>query len=252
MPKLSLCPLNLFSFFNCRLNQDQNQAPETGANYQTARPGEDLNINSQLIAINNMVITNLTVKKVLLHLLKDYSNTHTVTSLAKELGISRVGMWKMLKRLGKNKYLLLTAVGTGKTSAAVITLNWEHPLLEKTLSFYLTEEALKQRRWQVNFIGLEQLNLFVIMYGSILNHPQQANDIDILGVANKNNFVKVQKVIDQVQKIQSKKIHSINFTVNELKLELKKSNLAIRGAIRTGVVLFGQENFIKFMKEMAT
>lgn len=198
-----------------------------------------------------MVTRNLTAKKVLLRLLKDFSRAHTITTLAKELGLSRVGIWKILKRLEGEKYLSLKTVGTGKTSTFIITLNWENSLVEKSLSLYLTEETLEQKRWQVNFKELETVADFVIIYGSILSSPQQAKDIDVLGIASKNNLLKVQKILDKVQKTQFKKIHALNFTVNEFKTELKKPNKAFIDALKKGVILFGQENFVMFIKEIA-
>ncbi len=194
------------------------------------------------------VTRDLTVKKVLLHLLKDCSSTHTITALAKELGLSRVGVWKILKKLEGGKYILLKKVGAGRTSTSLIMLNWDNTLAEKTLSLYLTEEALKQRRWQVNFVDLERVTDFVILYGSILQSPQQASDIDLLGIASKKNLVKIQNAVDKVQKIQSKKIHSINFIKSEFKTELRQQNKAFIDAIKKGIVLFGQDQFVKFMR----
>src|SRR3989344_5167897 len=191
-----------------------------------------------------MVTRDLTAKKVLIHLIKDFSSTHTITTLAKELDLSRVGVWKILNRL--NKYIFIKSVGTGKTSTSIITLNWENPLVDKTLSLYLTEEAVEQRRWQVNFSELEKATNFVILYGSILHSSQKAKDIDIFGIAPKKNFVKIQVIIDKVQKAQSKKIHSINFSESEFKSELRKPNKVFIDAIKKGVILFGQENFVKF------
>ncbi|HLC97891.1 MAG TPA: hypothetical protein VJC21_03875 [Candidatus Nanoarchaeia archaeon] len=198
-----------------------------------------------------MVTSNVATKSVLLHLLKDFYSTHTISLLAKELGLSRVGIWKILKKFESSKYVLLKNVGTGKTSAFIITLNWENPLVEKLLSLYLTEEALKQKRWQVNFIDLERVTNFVILYGSILPSPQQANDIDILGIASKKNLVKIHTVLEKAQKTQSKKIHSINVIESEFKAELKKQNKAFIDAVKKGVILFGQDKFVMFMKGMA-
>lgn len=197
-----------------------------------------------------MITANLAPKKALLHLLKDFSSTHTITALAKELGLSRVGIWKILKKLEEGKYLSLKSVGKGKTSTSIVKINWENPLVEKTLSLYLTEEAIKQRRWQVNFTELEKVVYFSILYGSILYSSQEAGDIDILGIAPKKSFVKVQIAIDKAQKTQSKKIHAINFTESEFKAELKKPNKAFIDAIKKGIILFGQENFVKFMREI--
>lgn len=197
-----------------------------------------------------MVTGDLTATRVLLHLLKDFSSTHTITTLAKGLGLSRVGIWKILKKLEERKFIILKAVGRGKTSTFLVSLNWENPLAEKTLSLYLTEEAVKQRRWQVNFTELEKVINFAILYGSVLHSPKEAGDVDLLGIAPKKNFVKIQAVIDKVQKTQFKRIHAINFTESEFKVELQKPNKAFIDAVKKGIILFGQENFVKFMKEM--
>ena len=197
-----------------------------------------------------MVTRDMTSKKVLLRILKDFSSIHTITALAKELGLSRVGIWKMVKKLEAERYITLKTVGSGKTNTSMLALNWDNPLVEKILSLSLTEEALKQRRWQANFIGLGSVTDFVILYGSIVHSPQQAHDIDIVSVASKKNFIKIQKTIDEVQKILSKKIHAINFTESEFKAELKRQNKAFIDAVKKGVILFGHENFVRFMKEI--
>lgn len=211
-------------------------------------PCKYLYINYWLITINNMVLDDDAPKRVLLYLLKDLSGAHTTTAVATELGISRVGAWKILKKLRSEQFITLKAIGKGKTSASLASLNWENPLVEKTLSLYLTEEAMQQRRWMVNFADIRKLVDFVILYGSILRSPQEAGDIDIVGVASKGNFVKLHMVINTIQKTQSKKIHSINFTAGEFKAELKKSNKAFIDAVNHGIVLFGQESFVAFVK----
>ncbi len=198
------------------------------------------------------MITEQSTQKLLLYLLKDFSNTHTITTLAKELNLSRVGTWKILKRLEQEKYLLLRPIGTGKTSTYTIHLHWENPLVEKIIAFYLLEEALHQKRWQINFSKLENITDFVILFGSILHSPKEANDIDIVGITIKNNFIKIQTAIDLIQKTQLKSIHSINFTPREFKSELRNDNKAFINAIKKGIILFGQEKFVKFMKEITT
>lgn len=197
-----------------------------------------------------MLITNSTPKRIILILFKNFSKTHTITSLARELKISRVGVWKILKKLQEKKFITLVPIGSGKTNTSVIKLNWENILIEKSLALHLTEEALKQRRWKVNFIELKKVVDFLILHGSILYSPQKANDIDIIGVTQKKKFIKIQKIIDKIQKTQIKKIHAINFTKNEFKQELIKPNKAFVDAIKKGVILFGQEKFIKFMKKI--
>ncbi len=186
-------------------------------------------------------------KGILKILLKDFSVEHTITSLAKETGMTRVGTWKVLKKAELDKLILLSQAGKGKTSTYLVRLNWESLLLKKLLSLALTEDAMKHQRWLNNFSELENKMDFLIIYGSILHYPKEANDIDILGIVpNKNKFLEIEEAVKKIQKTQLKKIHILNFTLQEFKQELQKPNKALIEAVKKGVVLFGQDKFIKF------
>ncbi len=186
--------------------------------------------------------------KILKILLKEISINPTITFLAKEIGMSRVGTWKILKKLEAGKLITLSPIGEGKTSANIISLNWENSIIEKTLSLALTQDALKNQRWLSSFEELENKVDFLLIYGSIIHSPKEANDIDVLGVTNKNEFLEIEESIKMIQKVQIKKIHAINFTPAEFKGELEKPNKVFIDAIKKGTILFGQEKFIEFMK----
>mgnify|MGYP001612569129 CR=1 FL=1 len=190
--------------------------------------------------------------KILKILLKDFTIKPTITFLAKEIGLSRVGTWKLLKKMQSERLIVLSKIGSGKTSIYSISLKWDNPLVEKNLALCLTEDALKNQRWMNNFAELENKVDFLLLYGSIINSPKEANDIDILGItSSKNKFIEIEEAIKKIQKTQMKKIHAINFTPTEFKQELEKPNKALINAINKGVILFGQEKFIKFIKGMA-
>ena len=189
---------------------------------------------------------------VLKIILKDISKKHTITSISKERGISRVGSWKLLKELEKENLIRMVPIGHEKTSVLEISLKWDNPILEKTLALLLTEDALKQNKWRYNFKELENYVDFLILFGSIIHSPKEANDVDILSlVLNEKSFIKIGKIISDIQITQDKKIHAINLTEKELKQELKEKNKAYIEALKKGVVLFGQESFIKFIKEIS-
>ena len=190
---------------------------------------------------------------IMMVLLKGFSKQHTVTSLAFKLKMSRVGMWKVLKRMETEKYINLAPVGSGATSTYIIHLNWGNFLIEKSLALSLAEETSTQRRWRANFAELENKVDFLILFGSILHSPKTAGDIDLLGVISaKKNFHKTQKITDKTQLTLTKKLHLLCFTSLELKQELMKNNPALIDAIAKGIVLYGQENFIKFIKELTS
>ena len=191
-----------------------------------------------------------TPQRIMLVLLKALIVKYTATSLSKELKMSRWGIWKILKKLESEELITIESLGTGKTSTRTIKLNWNNVLTEKVLALYLAQEALKYKRWRFNFEKLEKEVEFLILFGSILQSPKQANDIDILGVTKENKIGKIGNIVLKIQQTQNKKIHSINFTKKELKQELKERNKAFIDAIKEGIVLFGQEKFVRFMKEM--
>lgn len=188
--------------------------------------------------------------KILKILLKDFTIKPTITFLAKEISMSRVGTWKILKKLEAEKLIILSPIGAGKTSAYSISLNWENPIVEKALSLALTEDALKNQKWLSNFAELEDKLDFLLIYGSIIHSPKEANDLDVLGVTNKNKFLEIAESIKKIQKTQIKKIHALNFTPAEFKGELEKPNKIFIDAIKKGIILFGQEKFIKFIKSI--
>jgi len=194
---------------------------------------------------------NESSSKILKILLKDFTIKPTITSLAKQIGLSRVGTWKLLKKMQSEKLIALSKIGSGKTSTYSISLNWDNPLVEGNLVLSLTEDALKNQRWTNNFAELGTKVDFLILYGSIINSQKEANDIDVLGiVSNKNRFIEIDKCIKNIQKTQIKKIHALNFTLAEFKQEIGKPNKAFIDAIKKSIVLFGQEKFIKFIRNM--
>jgi predicted nucleotidyltransferase len=91
----------------------------------------------------------------------------------------------------------------------------------------------------------------LIIFGSILNASKEANDIDILAIVkNKNSFRMIDSITLKIQKTQSKKIHMIDLTEEEFANELKKQNKAYLDAIKKGIVLFGIDDYIKFIKSL--
>ena len=195
-----------------------------------------------------MKTENHTADKVLSILLKEPFAMHTATSLAKVLNITRQGIWKTISKLAENNLINLEYVGGAKTSTATMKLNWLNPVTEKTLSLILTKESLKQQRWRVNFAELEKNVKFLVLFGSMLNNQKEANDIDILAVVNKKKFKAVEEITAKAQQTQIKKIHLVDLTDREFGQELKKTNNAYIDAIKKGVILYGQDNFIQFMR----
>ncbi len=193
---------------------------------------------------------NTVTRNLICTLVKEFSSPNTASSLAQQLQMSRWGVWKIIKKLEKEELILLQATGKGKTSTQTIHLNWKNTLTEKTLTLALAQQAETYRRWKFVFANLDQVADFVILFGSILHSPKTAEDIDILTVAKETTLLKINTQLNIIQKTQGKKIHAHNFTSKEFRQELQKPNKVFLDALRRGVVLFGQEKFSKFMREL--
>lgn len=190
-----------------------------------------------------------TFEKILKILIKEPFFEHTATSLSLSLGMTRQGLWKILRKLSKDKFISLKSINNTKRSAVRIDLEFKNLLTLKTLSLILTKEALNNERWRFELAELEKYSHFIILFGSILTKPKEAKDIDILAVLDKKNFKAIGEVKNKIQKTQAKKIHLIDLTKEEFKNELKKQNKAYIDALKKGVILFEQDNFIKFIGE---
>ena len=190
-----------------------------------------------------------TTERILIALLKEPFTRYTVTSLAKTLNLTRQGLWKSLNTLVASKLIILEPIGDTKKSAVKIGLQWRNPITIKMLSLLLTKESSEYERWRANFAELENYTSFVILFGSIIHSPKEANDIDILAiVTDKNHFKIVSEVVSRMQKTQARRIHLIDLTDTEFKDELKKQNRAYLDALKKGIVLFGQDNYISFVE----
>ncbi|MBU2523049.1 MAG: HTH domain-containing protein [Nanoarchaeota archaeon] len=197
-----------------------------------------------------MEIENKTSEKILKILVKEPFTDHTATSLAKILGVTRQGLWKTLNKLSKDKLISLKSIADTKKSAVKIDIELKNPLTIKTLSLLLTKESLNYERWRSNFAELERYSDFIVLFGSMLRNPKGASDIDLLAVMDKKNFKPVNEIKSKIQKTQAKEIHLIDLTKEEFVKELKKQNRAYLGALKEGIILFGQDNFLKFMEEL--
>ena len=201
------------------------------------------------IVISNMETITPYQMRIALLLLKDFSTMHTITSIGKGLGMTRSGIWKVLAKLKKENYITLET--TEEKSLLIPKLNLRNELLEKYLNFALSKEAKEHERWIFNFTEAKEHVSFFILYGSVLKSYAKAKDLDVIGIIpDRKSFKKLHESLDKIQKSESKRIHTINFTESEFREELLKPNKAFVEAVKKGVVLFGQEEFIKFMKKL--
>ena len=107
--------------------------------------------------------------------------------------------------------------------------------------------------YPTNFAELEKHVSFLLLFGSILHSPKEARDIDIFAVIdNKKEFKTIDEIMLKIQGTQPKKIHFIDLTESEFEQELNNRNKAYLDALAKGIILYGQENFIRLIKRLQT
>jgi predicted nucleotidyltransferase len=177
-------------------------------------------------------------------LFKEFLTPYNSRSISKIVGISHAGAFKILKKLEKREIVKPKRIG----KAVIYSLNLENPVACKEVEMALIMEAQNFRRWIEEFKQLQGRVNFLILFGSITRNEKQANDIDILIVADKNNFREIKKIVEERDKLSNKKIHFLFQTEGDFRQDVSAKNKVMLEIIKTGIALYGQEEYLKVLK----
>jgi len=184
--------------------------------------------------------------EVLLTLVKSPEVDYNANSISKEVNITSMGALKILKKLEKENILKPKKIG----KATIYSINIKDNYARRYVELILSREELyanpKVKRWIQELKKIKNAEL-IILYGSVLKN-QEPNDIDTLFIVNKNKFQKLQKEIEETNKINIKKIHPLYQTFEDIIDNLKKKHKPLLNAIK-GIVISGQEKFIEVYNE---
>ena len=190
-------------------------------------------------------MNNLSNEQKIINLLfKDFLTLYNSRIIGKVIGISHPGAFKILKKLEKRGIVRPKTIG----KAVIYSLNLDNPIAVKEIEMALIIEASNYKRWIGEFKELNEKADFVVLFGSILRNEKEARDIDLLIVCNKSDFNYIKEIIDKRNRILNKKIHLLVQTKEDFKKDMLNKNKAIIEIIKTGIILFGQDNLTKIMK----
>ena len=179
-------------------------------------------------------------------LIRNFSKDYNLNQLARELHLSPGGIFKILKKLEKQNFLLERRLGNN----IFYKINYDSQDALDVCKFALTERKITPYI-KVLIRDLDRLRKktkMAILFGSVLNKEKEAKDIDILLVFNKKNLKEVENLINELDKISTKKIHAIYQTEDDLIENIKKQDNAILDEIKTGVILWGRETLVEAIK----
>lgn len=182
-----------------------------------------------------------------LSILKNPEIEYNSNSIAKHMGISSMGALKIAKRLEKEQILISRKMG----KASFFRLNFDNDYLRQYLKFLLKRESEQEhpyiKRWLYEIKKIKEADI-AILFGSVIKKYSEAKDIDILLVTGKNNIKKLEKEIEEINLINTKRLHPIYQTKEDFKNNIKKKDKVILNAIK-GIIVFGEERFIELIEK---
>ena len=178
-----------------------------------------------------------------LRIFKSPEKQYNANSLAKLMGISRMGALKIARKLEKERIISSKEMGKAK----FYKLNFENDYVKSYIKFLLSLEA-EQAHAYVK-VWIEDIRKIksayaAILFGSVLRKHKEARDIDVVLIIEPKKFKKVQKEIEEINEMHTKRLHPIHMAKGDLAKNLKKGNDAMFEAIK-GITVFGEDLVIK-------
>lgn len=183
---------------------------------------------------------------VVLMLVKSPEIIYNANSLSKVVGITPMGALKILKRLASENIVKPKKIG----KAITYKVNVEDSYAHRYLSLVLAREAQyanpQVKRWITELKKIKNADV-IILFGSVLDNLNP-NDIDVLLITNQKRFPKLQQEIQELNEINSKKVHALYQTFDDIIKNIKKRDKPILNVIK-GMVVYGEEKFLEIYNE---
>lgn len=187
--------------------------------------------------------------KILLVLFKDLASSYNANSISKVVGITPMGALKILKRLEKGNLAISKQLGR----ASFYKLNLESGYARDYIRLLLQKEAEEAepavKRWINELRIFNKFATIGILFGSIAQNQPAAKDIDLMLVFEKDKAKNIEKLIQEKNSVNIKKIHAVKQTKEDLKENLKNQDKVVLSILKRGIVLFGYEELIEVIKD---
>jgi len=183
-------------------------------------------------------------KEIILRIFKDFTRKYNAGNIAKELGKTRAGTLKALKKLEKGRIVAGETIG----KARVYRLNLADDYVKKSIELLLEDEARAKQRWINEFEELSRKTDILILFGSIVRDEKNANDIDLLIVLDPKQNKAINKIILDKNMILTKRIHPLRQTRDDLIRNLNKRDKVLLNALKFGIVLHGYKSIVKMIE----
>ncbi|MDP2925064.1 MAG: hypothetical protein Q8N99_01705 [Nanoarchaeota archaeon] len=184
-------------------------------------------------------------RKAILNILKSPEKEYNANNLSKVIGITSMGILKILRSLLKEDILSLKKV----SNINFYKINFSNPYSLDYSIFLLKDEAEHTssyaKRWVLELRKIKSAEIGII-FGSVLSKKEKANDIDVLFVVKKENLSYLKKEIEKLNIFNDKKIHAVYQTREDFSDNLIKNDIVLLDAIK-GIVVFGEKEYVELL-----
>ena len=187
-------------------------------------------------------ITNNEMNFVL-NLLKNPKEELNARNMAKRIGITHMGSFKIAKKLEKEEIVDSRQIGKGN----YYKLNLNKEYVRQYVLFLLSRESEQSnpsiKRWVNELKNITKAEI-IILFGSVLTKHEGAKDIDVLLVTNDRKFHTLKKEIESINLVNQIKIHPLYQSREDFERNVKIGDKVILSAIK-GIVIFGGNSFLE-------
>jgi len=187
--------------------------------------------------------------EILLLLVKDISKDYNSNNITQKINITPAGAFKAMKNLEKRNLVKGKRMGKAIFYKADLKDYYTFRIIE---TLFIDEAREKALRWLDEFKELYKYAEIVIIFGSIIKNPKNANDIDLLVVFKKEESKNIENIIKNRKMISTKPIHVIKITIEDLNKSLRRKEDVILNIIKSCYVLNGYDKLLKSIKNVTT
>lgn len=187
--------------------------------------------------------------EILLLLFRDISNDYNSNNITQKINITSAGAFKAMKKLEKQKLIIGKRMGKAVFYKVNLDDYYTFRIMETLL---INETREKVSRWLDEFKELYEYADIIIIFGSIVKNPKNANDIDLLVISKEENNNIINKIIKDRRIISTRPIHLIKKTKEDLNKSLKRKDEVILNVIRSCYVLHGYDKLLGVVKNVTS
>ncbi|MDI6737394.1 MAG: hypothetical protein QME12_02650 [Nanoarchaeota archaeon] len=188
-----------------------------------------------------------TEMRFLLTILKSPEKDFNANSISKELKISPMGALKIARKLEKEGIISSKEMGR----ARFYSICFESPYAMQYLKFLLmreAEQALPYTKMRIREIRKIKNAEIAVIFGSVLEKQDKANDIDVLFITSQKKFAGLKKEVEAINRVNQKKVHGIYTTLDILGISFKRHEKAVFDAVK-GIVAIGEDKLLTLLKK---